>query len=314
MDIDSLNNHFITVDANKGDNERHRFSHSAMATIFEIYIHHSDPVYAEQAAGAAFETLDRLDQELSRFIEGSDVSRITHLLPNQSIIIGLDAFRCLQISLAVFNETFGAFDISFGTSFHHRTAPLPDYPDRTSARAGMHSLEFDKLNHAVKINDGPMQIDLGGIGKGYALDQMAAVLREWEMEKALIHGGWSTALALQAPPGMAGWPITISEPEPEGQILNRYDLQNHAFSGSGIQKGYHIIDPRTSQPVKKRRAAWAGADTGARADALSTAFMVMTFEEILRYSSQSVDTQIVILDRDFSDILWEYNGCLTKSE
>ena len=310
METNPLNNNLIASQASEGVYQCHRFSHAAMATIFEIYIHHPDPVYAQQAAGAAFERLDRLEQDLSRFIEGSDIARINNLLPNQSLVVGLYAFQCLQISIAVYDETFGAFDISFGSILHNQTESIPtleDY-DLANKRSGIQSLTFDERNRAVTLKEGRVQIDLGGMGKGYALDQMAAVLREWEVETALLHGGWSTALALQAPSGTEGWPITISEPESKGRILNRYTLKHRAFSGSGIRKGFHIVDPRTSKPVTKRRAAWAGADTGARADALSTAFMVMTFEEVKRFCIQSEDTQIAILDDDFSNRLWEYPG------
>ncbi|GAG26710.1 unnamed protein product, partial [marine sediment metagenome] len=93
----------------------HRFSHEAMATTFEIFILHPDTHYAEQAAWAAFDELDRLEEQLSRFIENSDISRINILATNQPLQIGLAAFECLQLSARIYTETNGAFDITVGT-------------------------------------------------------------------------------------------------------------------------------------------------------------------------------------------------------
>jgi thiamine biosynthesis lipoprotein len=91
-----------------------RFSHEAMATTFEIIIVHEDERYAQQAAAAAFDEVDRLEGELSRFIENSDISRINNLPANQPLRLGLDAFECLQLSRRIYAETNGAFDITIG--------------------------------------------------------------------------------------------------------------------------------------------------------------------------------------------------------
>ncbi|MFQ5628234.1 MAG: FAD:protein FMN transferase, partial [bacterium] len=90
----------------------HHFSHHAMATVFEIYIAAEDAKYAGQAALAAFNELDLLEQELSRFIESSDISRINSLLPGQSTRVGPNAFECLQICQELYTKTGGGFDIT----------------------------------------------------------------------------------------------------------------------------------------------------------------------------------------------------------
>jgi len=278
----------------------HRFSHQAMAATFEIFIQHDDARYAQQAAWQAFDELDRLEAELSRFIENSDISRINNLPANKPLRIGLDAFECLKRSVQICAETCGAFDVTFGTAKIENLA----------AGSCVRFIKLNEADYTVELLTSPVQIDLGGIGKGYAVDQMAELLRDWSIDTALINGGFSSVLALDAPASTKGWPVTLSNPPRRfasqtrssggKQTLAYLYLQGRAVSGSGLQKGPHIIDPRTGKPVESKRAAWACAADAATADALSTAFMVMTPEQIKQYCSQhpQVLAMIILKGRD----------------
>ena len=268
----------------------HHFSHEAMATVFEIFIVHDDARYAGQAAWAAFDELDKIEQNLSRFIENSDISQINNLPAHRPLQLGLDAFRCLQLSASVYNETNGAFDITIGSLLDcwlndDKTMRKPSQQDLSSARqhTGMSLLELDEAGHTVTLLAGPVQIDLGGIGKGYAVDRMAELLSDWTIDTALVHAGQSSVLALGAPPQAKGWPVTLRTAGKRKRALAQLYLRDQALSGSGLQAGAHIIDPRTAQPVDAKRAAWAWASDAATADALSTAFMVMAPDEIENY-------------------------------
>lgn len=267
-----------------------RFSHEAMATTFEVFILHEDGHYAQQAAQAAFDRLDQLEQELSRFIENSDISRINNLAAGQSLRIGLDTFECLQLSRRIHIETNGAFDITVGFLLScwlnpDKTLRVPSKEELNLARrrTGMGLLKLDESQYTVELLRDSIQIDLGGIGKGYAIDKMAELLRDWSIDVALIHGGYSTALGIGSPRGTKGWPVTLSNPRNLKQTLAGLFLQNRALSGSGLQKGRHIIDPRRQEPVEGKSAAWACASDAATADALSTAFMVMSPNEVKQY-------------------------------
>ena len=281
-----------------------RFSHEAMATTFELLIVHEDERYASQAAVAAFDEVDRLERELSRFIENSDVARINNLPANQPLQLGLDTFECLKIARRVYAETNGAFDITIGTLLKcwrnddgSPRKPSPKEIDLARMRTGTNLLQLNESEHTIKLSASPMQIDLGGIGKGYAVDRVAELLREWSINVALISGGYSSVLALDAPPGKDGWPLTMTDPAGSREILARPFLKNGALSGSGVQKGGHIIDPRTARAVEGRRAAWSSASGAASADALSTAFMVMDIDEIKMYCSKHPNTLgMVIID------------------
>jgi thiamine biosynthesis lipoprotein len=283
----------------------HCFYHQAMAATFEVIIAQEDARYAGQAARAAFDELNRLEAELSRFLENSDISRINNLPANKPLRLGLPAFECLQLSAKIYAETNGAFDVTVGTLLNcwrakDGTPRTPSQNQLNLARkhTGMHLVKLDQADYTVQLSTSPVQIDLGGIGKGYAVDRMAELLREWGINTALISGGYSSVLALNAPPEMKGWPLTLSNPDNRKQTLAHLYLQHKSLSASGLKKGRHIVDPRTAQPVTGKLAAWASAADAATSDALSTAFMVMTPDEIRQYCSRHPGVLAMLIPED----------------
>ncbi|MGH7494979.1 MAG: FAD:protein FMN transferase [bacterium] len=283
----------------------HRFAHKAMATIYEIFIISDEAEYAHQAAQAAFSELDRLEQELSRFIANSDISRINLLAARQPLCLGLDAFECLKLSRRIFEETQGAFDVTVGPLLKcwlnpDKTLRSPSAEELAEARrgVGMRLLELDETQHTVTLQASPVHVDLGAVGKGYAVDVLANVLREWDLANALIHGGRSSVFALGSAIDEKGWPLSLSNPMNHAQILARLHLRDQAVSGSGLQKGQHIINPRTGQPLAGKRATWAITPDAATSDAVSTAFMIMAPEEIEDYCKLHNEVRALLFGRD----------------
>ncbi|UCH63986.1 MAG: FAD:protein FMN transferase [Fidelibacterota bacterium] len=279
-----------------------RFSHEAMATVFEIIILYENSHYAHQAAWEAFRELDRPEQDLSRFIPNSDISRINQLSAGQPLPIGLAAFECLRLCARLNAETNGAFDITIGSLMNcwldeDRRPRKTTEEELVTARrlTGINLVQLDEASHTVQLEAGPVHIDLGGFGKGYAVDRMAELLRDWSIGTALIHGGASSALAIGAPPWTEGWPLTLSNPDDHQQVLAHLSLRDRTLSGSGLLKGRHIIDPRTANPVEGRIAAWASTPTAATSDALSTAFMIMEPDMVKHYCSNHPEVLAMIL-------------------
>jgi len=281
----------------------HRFAHQAMATTFEAIIQHEDRSYAQQAARAAFDEVDRIEGHLSRFLETSDVTGINHLPAGQPVPLSLDTFECLKISAEISAETGGAFDVTVGflvdcwldKAAKMPRAPSPEELQFAREHTGMHLILFDEPTHAAALTNSPVRIDLGAVGKGYAVDRMAEMLREWSIDRALIHGGFSSVLALDAPRGMAGWPVTLSHPMDRSHTLARVPLAGVSVSGSGMEKGRHIIDPRTGAPAQGKIATWSIAPNAARADAISTAFMVMTPDEVRDYCLDHPEVRALLI-------------------
>jgi thiamine biosynthesis lipoprotein len=268
----------------------HRFAHQAMATTFEIVVQHADKLYAQQAARAAFDELDRIEGELSRYVENSDVTRINHLKAGQPLQLGLETFECLQVSQKIHRQTKGAFDVTVGFLLdcwrdEDKQPRVPSAEELAFARAhtGMTLLKINEARFTVELFISPVRVDLGGVGKGYGVDAMAALLREWEVDRALIHGGFSSVLALEAPRETDGWPVTLSDPSDRRRTLARLRLRQMAVSGSGLEKGGHIVDPRLARPIEGKTAAWSVTPNAATGDALSTAFMIMTPDEVQDY-------------------------------
>ena len=252
-----------------------KFSHEAMNTVFEVFAVHHDEHYVAHASQAVFALVDRLENELSRFRANSDITRVNHLKAGESTRVGQAAFECLLIAQHLYDLSDGAFDISIGT--------------------GLRSLELDHDQSAVRASADGVRVDLGGIGKGYAVDLMAEVLEEWGLTRAFVHGGFSSVIALDPPEGRDGWALTLSDPAEPARVLVRLSICQTAMAASGIRKTDHIRDPRSGEPVRGRLGTWVAlprpqappeAGEGPRlapaavADALTTAFMLLSVERI----------------------------------
>lgn len=298
----------MTDSANKlpaGHAGAYRFASKAMGTTFEVLIAADDADYARQLAAEAFKELSRLEHELSRFIPSSSVAQINRLGAGETLRIGVPAYECLQVAARAWVETGGCFDVTVGSllSVWMDEAESPRTPSeaelaRARRQAGMRLLKIHEDENAVTVMADGVIVDLGGIGKGYALDMMAGLLKEWGAASALLHGGQSTALAVGKGPD-GGWPVALRAPGSRAESLGSVRLQDRALSGSGTAlHGPHMIDPRTGRPATAHVAAWALADSAARADALSTAFMVMSDQEVERYCTGHPDAAAIVLRED----------------
>ncbi len=279
----------------------HRFRHDAMATTFEVFILGEEAEYARQAAEAAFDELDRLELELSRFVETSDVSRVSGLDAGGSTRVGIAAFECIELASRVHAETGGAFDVTVGALAELWSAaegePSEEALARARERTGMRLIETGDEHHAVGVGATGLRLDLGGIGKGYALDRMAELLQDWSVERALIHSGESSVVAIGSPPGGDAWSLGLRDPGDRARTIGAFRLRDgRSLGGSGrLLHGSHILDPRTGRPAEAALGAWAVAPSAALADALSTAFMVMSADEVADYCAQHADVSGMVV-------------------
>jgi len=238
-----------------------------MAAEFRLTFIEPDPVYARQAAATAFAELGQIENRLSRYVETSDLFRINRLGRGQATVVHVDTFQCLRVALQVQVATDGAFDAAYGSC-------------STAAPGCGPLIELIEAGCVVRVLADGVRLDLGGIGKGFALDRMAALLAEWDITAALLCASTSTVLALDAPPGEPGWAVHVGADQSPQRLL----LANQAISSSGTTvRGDHIIAPHTGRPAEGAFRAWSIAPTAAEADALSTAFMVMGESEIREY-------------------------------
>jgi len=271
-------NHRLKIQANRETETLHCFNHYAMATEYGIFIRQQDKKYAEQAAFAAFMLLDKLESDLSRFNENSEITRINNLGPGRSLFVGFDTMACLQTALEIRNITGGAFDPGAGNLITAFKTPGQSIGDK-SHHGSLMGINLDPANNLVQKNDSGVNIDLGAIAKGYVLDRMAELLFEWSLDDFLIHSGYSTVITAQGSAGKLSWKVSISDPD-QNLVWKVIEMRNDVLSASGLKKGAHIIDPRSGECISGNRSSWVTAENAARADALSTAFIVLSVGEI----------------------------------
>ncbi len=270
-----------------------RVSRRAMATTFEIAIplgSHPDPVAAGEAA---LDLIDELESQMTIYREESEVSRVNSSAMDAFVEVEPHLFDLFTRCAVWTKETGGAFDLATGAltkvwGFHRREPRVPTPRDRIAAmhRTGFRHVVLNAERRAVKFRVAGLELNLGAVGKGYALDRAAALLRlQWGVRSALLHAGGSSACAIGTPPGDArGWPIRLKHPtNPDGSLgvvrLRDAGLGTSAatfqfFEYNGQKLG-HLLDPRLGWPASGTANASVTAPTAAEADAMSTAAFVL---------------------------------------
>ena len=274
----------------------HTFEHQAMSTVFELMVVTDDAQLAQSAAHTVFQKVDRLEELFSRYLDVSEVALISRLKPGETFRVAPEMMDLLLLSTRMCGATRGAFDVTVGTvidalrEVKHRWSALTAQ-ERESALAscGMNRLIIDRQNFLIAVKPDrlgratPLELDFGAVAKGYALDVAADLLvADWDCTNFLMHGGTSTVVARGAMgDGLPGWPVGVGGEWRERAGLDSVRLCEGAVSGSGFEvKGAHVVDVRRGVAAARHAAAWSYASSAAVADALSTAFLGMTWTEI----------------------------------
>jgi thiamine biosynthesis lipoprotein len=289
-----------------------RFSRRAMATTFEVMLPFGTPD-ALPAAEAALDEIDRLEGQLTVYRDTSEVSRLNRAAPYAAIPVEEGLFDLLSTSAHLAAETEGAFDPTAGAlikawGFYRGPRRVPSDPERTAAleRVGMRRVLLDPERRTVRYVRPGLEINLGSIGKGYALDRAAGILRErWNLPGALLHGGHSSVYAIGHEPGdERGWAVGLGHPWEFGRRIALLRLRDRALGTSAAtfrhlehegRKLGHVLDPRTGWPAEGIALASAVAPTAAEADALATAFYILGVDWTRSYCDTHPDVGAVLL-------------------
>lgn len=270
--------------ANPGDEVR--VAVEAMATRFELVMHGGDPVRLRAAGEEALAEIERLDAQLSAFRPASDISWINARAAKAPVEVEPRLFALLDRCRALSALTGGAFDITVAPlvcvwNFDGKPGVVPDEKARTAATAsvGWAGLFLDRASSTVRFAKPAMRLDLGAVGRGYAIDRAIEILRGHGVTSALLHGGTGSAHAIGRSNGVA-WNVAW---EPSPGESRRFALENSALSVSAIHgKSFvaggrtygHVIDPRSGHPTSAARSAVVVGPGSLECDALSTALLV----------------------------------------
>jgi thiamine biosynthesis lipoprotein len=232
---------------------------------------------------------------LSLYRPSTEIAAVNQRAAHEPVRVSPDTFRLLQRAAELHRETEGAFDITIAPlvrawGFMGGDGHLPDRDQLAAARAcvGMHLVTLDPARFTVRFQRPGVMLDLGAIGKGYAVDRAAETLRELGVQSALIHGGTSTVFAMGRPSDAPSWKIAVEAPRQSAAspaaLLAQIELHDESLSTSAVWgKAFvdggktfgHVIDPRSGQPVQAAFLATLVAATATASDALSTALLTL---------------------------------------
>jgi thiamine biosynthesis lipoprotein len=249
------------------DPQRLERSEEAMGTTFSVVLYGADGETLERAAESAFAEVHRVDGMLSNYRAASEWSAVNRSAALGAVKVSDELFRLLAECIDYSKESGGAFDITVGPllkawGFYNGEGALPPTEDlaRARARVGYNQLRLDPIARTVRFDRAGIELDPGGIGKGYAVDRVADVLRRMNVQTALVSAGGSSIYGMGAPPDEPqGWRISIRAPRDLHSASADVALQNMSLSTSGSYEKFfrargriwtHIIDPRTGYPAR----------------------------------------------------------------
>lgn len=285
---------------------------SAMATRFEIALWGGAPANLRGTAAEALAEIERLEAQLSAFRPDSDIADINARAAREPVAVEPRLFALLQRAAEITHETGGAFDITVGPllrawGFVGGSGAPPGPAALAAARAvtGMGLVMLDADTWTVRFAREGVTLDLGAIGKGYAIERAAGVVRDAGVGGALLHGGTSTVQAVGGRPDGTAWPVAIADPARAGERIRVVQLRDSALSVSAphgkcfTQDGQvygHVLDPRRGAPVRGAALAAVMGDSATDSDALSTGLLVLGPSFLERLRSLPGATGLLVLE------------------
>jgi thiamine biosynthesis lipoprotein len=259
-----------------------------MGTMFDIIVYHGSAVAADQAVDAAIAEVIRLDRVMSHYKDASDLSRLNREGHRGFVAVDPSLYEVVEQSVDVSRRSGGRFDVTIAPllrvwrdAYEAGRQPSAEEIARVRRRVGYQHIEARPPNR-IRFRSGCLELDLGGIGKGYAVDRALAVLESAGIRHAVVNAGGSTIGAIGAPPGAEGWPIELGARVAGHRTLR---LRDGAISTSqqrlrrlpfGPGAFGEIIDPRRGAPAPHETTISVITPSATRADALSTALLLLS--------------------------------------
>ena len=277
--------------------ERHEYSRPLMGMAFRIIVHSENENLAKRAAQLAFDRVSTLDKIMSDYAPESELNRLSDMAGSgKAARISSELCSVLARAQTLANDTGGAFDVTAGASIQLwrrarrvKRLPLQHVLAKALKTGGFRRLKLDTKKCTAELTKPGTRLDLGGIAKGHALDEVLAVLNKHGLRQALVSAG-GDIVAGAAPPGKEGWRVALIDLREEAKSEFLW-LANGAVATSGDLYQFleadgtrysHIVDPRTGRALTEQRLVHVLAPDGITADSLATAISVLGPSEGLR--------------------------------
>ncbi|SFL47815.1 thiamine biosynthesis lipoprotein [Marinobacter salarius] len=286
-----------------------RVSGTAMTTAIEMEFWTEDPAVASEAGDAVLALFDRIDRQMSRYREDSELSRVNREAANGPVEVSDSLFTVLQQALRISELSHGAFDISFGSigylyDFRARQQPSDEELAEGLAKVNYRSVVLDPSANTVRFLDEGVRLDLGGIAKGYTVDRGIDILKSFGIRHARLSAGGD--LRLLGDKRGKPWIVGIRDPRSESRNAMVLPLTNVAVSTSGDyerfffddnnERVHHILSPATGKPAKGVQSVTILGDDSITTDGLSTAVFVLGAAKGLEMVNRLKGIDAVIID------------------
>ena len=295
---------------------RFEYSEPHMGTLVRLVLYAPDRDLADGAARAAFGRIAALDAALSDYRDTSELMQVSRQSGGPPAAVSDDLFRVLSAAQAMARASDGAFDATVGPLSvlwreARRRQALPD-PERLAAArllVGADKLVLDVRGRTVQLRAAGMQLDVGGIAKGFAADEAAGVLRRLGIRSALVAAG-GDIVAMAAPPEARGWRVAIAAIDGAERPPDLW-LRHAAVSTSGDAEQFvvvdgvrysHIFDPRTGRALTGRKSVTVVAADATTSDALATAVAVLGGDSGLRLVDATSGAEALIVESGESGV------------
>jgi thiamine biosynthesis lipoprotein len=262
----------------------------SMACLYSIVAYGNDRHATRRTLDASLDEVDRIDRLMSHYREDSPLSRINREAARAPVAVDRELFDFLSVALHYSAESNGAFDVTVGPlmkawGFFRGEGRFPTSDELARARSatGFRHVILNPRDRTIWFDREGVELDLGGIAKGYAVDRAVDILRRDRIDRALVSACGSTIYALGTPPEGERWSIDIADPVDGSKVAFSVPLTNRALSVSGASEKFfelagkryaHVMDPRTGRPVQGVLGVVVQAPTGTAADAIDNVLFV----------------------------------------
>ena len=264
----------------------------AMGATYTVIAYAEDRQQLEDGLEAAFAEVRRLDNMLSNYAPASEWSKVNRLAAEGPVPVSRELFDLLSFCVEFGRQSEGTFDITVGPlmrvwGFYKGSGRLPAKAEISQAEAnvGYRNIVLDPANRTVRFSKAGVEIDPGGIGKGYAVDRMIEQLKEHGIRSALVSAGGSSIYGMGVPPNdAAGWTVRIRHPRNYSETVQELLLKDESLSTSGDYEKFfeaggriysHIMDPRTGYPAEGTLSVSVVAPTTFTSEAWTKPFFVL---------------------------------------